>query len=101
MLQQELEKEKKRVDFCLDRFKDDDSKIRFYTGFTTHGMLMACYTFLLPSAKIMRTWKGKRTSVGERTTKEKCEPEAEIVSSRSVIHGAGSPPSWTCCGRSC
>ena len=42
VLQQELEKEKKRVDFCLDRFKDDDSKIRFYTGFTTYGMLMAC-----------------------------------------------------------
>ena len=58
VLQQELEKEKKRVDFCLDRFKDDDSKIRFYTGFTTFGMLMACYTFLLPSAKIMRTWQG-------------------------------------------
>ena len=72
VLQQELEKEKKRVDFCLDRFKDDDSKIRFYTGFTTYGMLMACYT------KIIRTWKGKRTSVGERTTKEKCEPKPKL-----------------------
>ena len=41
-------------------------------------MLMACYTFLLPSAKIMRTWKGKRTSVGERTTKEKCEPKPKL-----------------------
>ena len=26
----------------------------------------------------MRTWKGKRTSVGERTTKEKCEPKPKL-----------------------
>ena len=66
------------MDFCLDRFKDDDSKIRFYTGFTTFGMLMACYTSLLPSANIMQTWQGKRTSVGERTTKEKCGPKPKL-----------------------
>ena len=41
-------------------------------------MLMACYNFLLPSAKIMRTWQGKRTSVGERTTKEKCGPKPKL-----------------------
>ena len=46
-LRQELEKEKQRLDFCLDRFKDDDGKIRFYTGFTTFGMLMACYSFFV------------------------------------------------------
>ena len=39
---------------------------------------MACYTFLLPSAKIMRTWQGKRTSFGERTTKEKCGPKPKL-----------------------
>ena len=26
----------------------------------------------------MRPWKGKRTSVGERTTKEKCEPKPKL-----------------------
>ena len=51
VLQQELEKEKKRVDFCLDRFKDDNSKIRFYTGFTTFGMLIACYNFFAALCK--------------------------------------------------
>ena len=34
--------------------------------------------FCWPSAKIMRTWQGKRTSVGERTTKEKCGPKPKL-----------------------
>ena len=59
----------------LQRWRQQDS---FNTGFTTFGMRMACYTFLLPSAKIMRTWQRKRTSVGERTTKEKCGPKPKL-----------------------
>ena len=69
---QELEKEKQRLNFCLDRFKDDDGKIRFYTGLTTFGMLMARYSFLLPSDMVMRTWQGKRTS------REKCGPKPKL-----------------------
>ena len=77
-LRQELEKEKQRLDFCLDRFKDDDGKIRCYTGFSTFGMLMACYSFLLPSAMVMRTWQGKRTVSGDRTSREKCGPKPKL-----------------------
>ena len=63
-----LVEEKARHDFCLDRFKSDDKKIRYYTGFVTYGMFEACFSFLFPSAKEMRTWQRKRTSTSERTT---------------------------------
>ena len=73
----QLEDEKTRRDFCLDRFKSNDKKMRYYTGFVTYGMFMACFSFLLQSAKEMRTWQGKRTSTGERTT-EKTGPRSKL-----------------------
>ena len=72
-----LVEEKARRDFCLDRFKSDDKKIRYYTGFVTYGMFEACFNFLLPSAKEMRTWQGKRTSTSERTT-DKSGPKSKL-----------------------
>jgi len=72
-----LVEEKARRDFCLDRFKSDDKKIRYYTGFVTYGMFEACFDFLLPSAKEMRTWQGKRTSTSERTT-DKSGPKSKL-----------------------
>ena len=47
-LRQELEKEKQRLYFCVDRFKDDDGKIRFYTGFTTLGCWWPATVFCCP-----------------------------------------------------
>ena len=73
----QLEKERARRDFCIDRFKGDNRKMRYYTGFLTYGMFMACFDFLLQSAKEMRTWQGKRTSTGERTT-EKTGPKSKL-----------------------
>jgi len=72
-----LVEEKARRDFCLDRFKSDDKKIQYYTGFVTYGMFEACFNFLLPSAKEMRTWQGKRTSTSERTT-DKSGPKSKL-----------------------
>jgi len=72
-----LVEEKASRDFCLDRFKSDDKKIRYYTGFVTYGMFEACFNFLLPSAKEMRTWQGKRTSTSERTT-DKSGPKSKL-----------------------
>ena len=40
-------------------------------------MLMACFNFLLPSAKKMRTWQGKCTSTGERNS-DKSGPMSKI-----------------------
>lgn len=62
-----LEVERDRRDFCLNRFEGSDDKIRYYTGFLSFGMFMACFNFLLASATSMRTWQGSRTRYGERT----------------------------------
>ena len=43
----QLEEERARRDFCIDRFKGDNRKMRYYTGFLTYGMFMACFDFLL------------------------------------------------------
>ena len=51
----QLEEEKAKHDFCIDRFKGDNRKMRYYTGFLTYGMFMACIDFLLQSAKEMIT----------------------------------------------
>ena len=55
----QLEEEEARRDFCLDRFKSANKKVQYYTVFFTYGMFMAFFSFLLQSAKEMRTWQGK------------------------------------------
>ena len=50
-----LEEEKGRRDFCLDRFKGNHRKIRYYTGFVTFGLFEACFNYLSPSTMKMRT----------------------------------------------
>ena len=62
----------------------DSKKIRFYTGFVTYTMSMACFNFLLASVADMRTWQGKRTSSGERTT-EKTGKQSKIISTCRVL----------------
>ena len=76
-LKEDIAKERSRCDFSLDRFKNDNKKIRLYTGFTTYGMFEACFNFLSHSAKVMRNWQGKRTKTDERTT-DKTGPKSKL-----------------------
>ena len=46
-LTQQLQREKNRKDFSLLCFKNHDNKIRFYTGFVSFGMFLACFNFQL------------------------------------------------------
>ena len=74
---QQLQQEKNRKEFSLDCFKNEDKKIRFYTGFVSFGMFLAYFNFLSASAKQMRTWQGKQTSMDKRTT-EKPGPKSKL-----------------------
>ena len=56
--------------FCLEKFAGDDKKIRYYTGFFTIGVFMACFHFLEKSAREMRCWAGRRTRSGVRLTEK-------------------------------
>jgi len=51
-----------RALFRLENFKHDDSLVKFYTGFTDYGTLMAFYEEILePDASVVRQWSGRRS----------------------------------------
>ena len=54
----EVEKEEVLLErqFSLDKIKDDDSAILFYTGFPNYGSL---FGFFEPKLKKMQYWKGE------------------------------------------
>ena len=41
----------------LDNIKDDDNKVRFWTGFPNYATFLAVFTFLLPRATQMKYWR--------------------------------------------
>ena len=42
----------------LRNIRDDNDKVRFYTGFSTIGLLMACFNFLGPCVSKLNYWHG-------------------------------------------
>ena len=47
--------------FSIERVKDDDKLVSFYTGFSSYLMFLACFNFLKRSAEVMRGWRGSAT----------------------------------------
>ena len=48
----------------LDNIKDDDNKIKFWTGFQNFATFMAIFNFFLPRAKNMSYWRGNKERGG-------------------------------------
>ena len=48
--------------FTIDDIKHSGSQVRYYTGFTSYRVFLACYDFLAPSAEVMRMWRGSETT---------------------------------------
>lgn len=46
--------------FSLDKIKDDDSAVLFYTGFPNYAALIGFYNFIEPKLKKMQYWKGEK-----------------------------------------
>ena len=58
----EAENKLERSLFRLENIKNDDSLVKFYTGFTDYGTLIAFYEEILESdASVMRQWSGQRS----------------------------------------
>lgn len=60
-----IEVEKERMillacQFSLDKIKDDDSAVLFYTGFPNYAGLIGFYNFIEPKLKKMQYWKGEK-----------------------------------------
>ena len=48
--------------FRVENVCDDDSKVRFYTGFITFSALMACFNFLGPTVDKL-TYQSNNTNI--------------------------------------
>ena len=48
--------------FSLNKIKDDDGAIKFYTGFPNYSCLLAFFEYLLPKVQNMHYWRGKSTT---------------------------------------
>ena len=59
---QEAESKLSRCLFRLENIKDNDTMIKFYTGFSDYETLMAFYQEVLEAdAMVMRQWSGRRS----------------------------------------
>ena len=59
----EVEKERDILlarQFSMDKIKDDDSAVLFYTGFPSYGALISFYNFIEPELAKMQYWKGEK-----------------------------------------
>ncbi|CAC5418387.1 unnamed protein product [Mytilus coruscus] len=63
-LQKQLEYfEKKR--FSLDKIKDDNDAIAFYTGIPNYGTFMACFEYLESKASRLQYWRGQNDKIDD------------------------------------
>ncbi|XP_031553671.1 uncharacterized protein LOC116290709 [Actinia tenebrosa] len=58
VLKKQLE-EYERKKFSIEKFKDDDSAILFYTGFPNYNALVAVYEYLEPKVGKLQYWNGQ------------------------------------------
>ena len=59
----QLEKEKEALlarQFSLDKIKDDNAAMLFYTGFPNYEALMSFYNYIEPKVSKMQYWKGEK-----------------------------------------
>lgn len=56
--------------FSLDKIKDDNSAILFYTGFPSYKALMSFYKYIEPKLEKMQYWKGERFIKGSQPYQE-------------------------------
>lgn len=56
--------------FSLDKIKDDNSAILFYTGFPSYKALMSFYEYIEPKLEKMQYWKGEHLIKGSHPYQE-------------------------------
>lgn len=56
--------------FSLDKIKDDNSAILFYTGFPSYKALVSFYNYIEPKLEKMQYWKGERLIKGSQPYQE-------------------------------
>ena len=64
------ELEEKQV-LRLSNIKDDEDKVKFYTGFSTMSALMVCFNFLGPSVNMLNYWHGSTQETQVKITRSR------------------------------
>jgi len=57
--------------FSVDKLKNDDSAVRFYTGFPNFDILMDVFSHLLPKLEHITHWRGSDTTVSTENVSDK------------------------------
>jgi len=57
--------------FSVDKLKNDDSAVRFYTGFPNFDTLMDVFSYLLPKLEHITYWRGSDTTVNTEKVSDK------------------------------
>lgn len=76
----EAEKEKEILlgrQFSLDKIKDDNAAVLFYTGFPSYEALISFYNYIEPKLSKMQYWKGEnlvKESQPYQVDENKCKP---------------------------
>ena len=76
----EAEKEKEVLlgrQFSLDKIKDDNAAVLFYTGFPNYEALISFYNYIEPKLSKMQYWKGEnlvKESQPYQVDENKCKP---------------------------
>ena len=61
LLQKDMDSYQKRQ-FILDKFKDDNAAIQFYTGFPCYEALICFYEYIEPKLSKLQYWKSRDLS---------------------------------------
>ena len=64
--------------FCLSNVSKDESKLCFYTGFTSFTALMACYNFLGPAVNSLLYSHKEKESTNKRCRPRSLSPEDDF-----------------------
>ena len=75
-----LKRQNKNVNsiYCVKNIRDDDSKVKFFTGFTTFSALMICFNLLGPSVDNLTYRSTRREVKSKKGRKRKLSPINEF-----------------------
>ena len=62
----------------MSKVSKDESKLRFYTGFTSFTALMACYKFLGPAVNSLLYSHKEKESTNKRCRPRSLSPENDV-----------------------
>ena len=76
----------KRTLFSLEKLRDDDAAVKFYTGFPNFGSLNAVFEYFEPKLECMQYWRGRKTSGNPDLSYQQASLSSKPGPFRSLSH---------------